>query len=226
MMNTERNLNHIKRLNDKSEHSISRNIQFKIMSPRNIRLCIVDRKRQVTLRNNRKLTTTQSFEEVLESVQPMISSILTSLRIYKDYDYYRQVAAIAVWKAWLKADPSKGQLSGYIYSAIKGELLNALIKEKNYVEKIAIVDDETLDFLRNELEREKYNYPQSSNFLEGLMCQFKQVERSILYLYYVEDLSDQDIANLLGFSVEASKKRRQRIIKKLRNKDFEVRKKQ
>lgn len=225
-MNTERNLNHIKRSNDKSEHSISRNTRFKIMSPRNIRLCIVDRKRHLTIRNNRKLTTTQSFEEVLESVQPMISSILTSLRIYKDYDYYRQVAAIAVWKAWLKADPTKGQLSGYIYSNIKGELLNELIKEKNYLEKIATVDDETLDYFRSEFEREEYNYPQSSNFLESLICQLKQVERSILYLYYVEDLSDQDIANILGFSVAAIKKRRQRIIKKLRNKDFRAEKKQ
>ncbi|GEM_PF-367565 len=226
MMNTASNLNHIERLNDKSEHSIYIYIHFKITSPRNIRLCIVDRKRQMTIHNNRKPTTTQSFEEILESVQPMISSILTSFRIYKDYDYYRQVATIAVWRAWLKADPAKGQLSGYIYSNIKGEILNELIKEKNYLEKIATVDDETLDYLRSEFEREEYNHPQSSNFLENLIGQLKQVERSILYLYYVEDRSDQDIANILGFSVAASKKRRERIIKKLRNKDSRVEKKQ
>lgn len=225
-MKNDRNLNHIEQSNDKSEHSISKNIQFKIMSPRNIGLCIVNRKRQMTIHNDRKLTTTQSFEEILESVQPMISSILTSLRIYKDYDYYRQVATIAVWRAWLKADPSKGQLSGYIYSNIKGEILNELIKEKNYLAKIATVDDETLDYLRSEFEWEEYTYPESSNLLESLVCQLKQVERRILYLYYVEDLSDQDIAKILGFSVAASKKRRQRIIKKLRNKDFRVRKKQ
>jgi len=171
----------------------------------------------MTIHNNRKLLSTHSFEEILEGVQPMITSILTKLRIYKDYDYYRQVASIAVWRAWLKADPSKGQLSAYIYSSIKGEILNELLKEKNYTKQITTVDDETLDHLRSEFEMEENNYPQSSNFLECLMSQLKQVERSILLLYYVEDFSDQEIANVLGCSIVASKKRRERIIKKLRN---------
>jgi len=74
----------------------------------------------------------------------MITAIFTQLHIYKDFDYYRHIASIAVWRAWLKADPAKGQFSAYLYSSIKGEILNELSKEKNYSERITVVDGETL----------------------------------------------------------------------------------
>ena len=83
----------------------------------------------MSIRNNHKLSLTQSFEEILEAVQPMITAIFTQLHIYKDFDYYRHIASIAVWRAWLKADPAKGQFSAYLYSSIKGEILNELSKE-------------------------------------------------------------------------------------------------
>ncbi|WP_254660033.1 sigma factor [Lysinibacillus sp. AR18-8] len=106
----------------------------------------------MSIRNNRKLSLTQSFEEILEAVQPMITAIFTQLHIYKDFDYYRHIASIAVWRAWLKADPAKGQFSAYLYSSIKGEILNELSKEKNYSERITVVDGETLNFILSDME--------------------------------------------------------------------------
>ncbi len=99
----------------------------------------------MSIQNEQKLSPTQSFEEILECVQPMITVILKQLHIYKEFDYYRHIASIAVWRAWLKADPAKGQFSAYIYSSIKGGILNELSKEKSYKERITVVDDETLD---------------------------------------------------------------------------------
>ncbi|WP_155592810.1 sigma-70 family RNA polymerase sigma factor [Lysinibacillus cavernae] len=168
----------------------------------------------MTIQNDQKRSSTQSFDELLESVQPMITSILKQLRIYKDFDYYRHIASIAVWNAWLKADPAKGQFSAYIYSTIKGDILNELSKEKKYTERMTVVDNETLNYVR---ELEEVENQKSNNILESILPQLKQEERNILLLYYVEGYSDQEIAKVLGLSVTASKKRRYRITKKLRN---------
>jgi len=183
--------------------------------PRNIKLCTVDRKSGMSIRNNHKLSLTQSFEEILEAVQPMITAIFTQLHIYKDFDYYRHIASIAVWRAWLKADPAKGQFSAYLYSSIKGEILNELSKEKNYSERITVVDGETLNFILSDMEG--WDNQKNPSLLEIKLSQLKQIEREILLLYYVEGYSDQEIANALGLSAVAIKKRRGRIIQRLKH---------
>lgn len=185
------------------------------MLPRNIELCTVDRKSSMSIQNNQKLSFTQSFEEILEAVQPMITAILTQLHIYKDFDYYRHIASIAVWRAWLKADSAKGQFSAYLYSSIKGEILNELSKEKNYSERITVVDGETLNFILSDLEG--WDNQKNPSLLEIKLSQLKQIEREILLLYYVEGYSDQEIANALGLSAVAIKKRRGRIIQRLKH---------
>jgi RNA polymerase sigma factor (sigma-70 family) len=174
----------------------------------------------MSIQNEQKLSPTQSFEEILECVQPMITVILKQLHIYKEFDYYRHIASIAVWRAWLKADPAKGQFSAYIYSSIKGEILNELSKEKSYKERITVVDDETLDYVHSEFEGGENQ--KNSIDLESILTQLKQIERKILLLYYVEGYNDQEIAKVLGLSVAASKKRRARIFQRLSNQVFEV----
>ena len=174
----------------------------------------------MSIRNNHKLSLTQSFEEILEAVQPMITAIFTQLHIYKDFDYYRHIASIAVWRAWLKADPAKGQFSAYLYSSIKGEILNELSKEKNYSERIKVVDGETLNFILSDMEG--WDNQKNPSLLEIKLSQLKQIEREILLLYYVEGYSDQEIANALGLSAVAIKKRRGRIIQRLKHQRFKV----
>lgn len=190
------------------------------MLPRNIELCTVDRKSGMSIRNNHQLSLTQSFEEILEAVQPMITAIFTQLHIYKDFDYYRHIASIAVWRAWLKADPAKGQFSAYLYSSIKGEILNELSKEKNNSERITVVDGETLNFILSDMEG--WDNQKNPSLLEIKLSQLKQIEREILLLYYVEGYSDQEIANALGLSAVAIKKRRGRIIQRLKHQLFKV----
>lgn len=190
------------------------------MLPRNIELCTVDRKSSMSIQNNQKLSFTQSFEEILEAVQPMITAILTQLHIYKDFDYYRHIASIAVWRAWLKADSAKGQFSAYLYSSIKGEILNELSKEKNYRERMTVVDDETMNYILS--EQEERDNQKNSNSLEMMLAELKQIERKILLLYYVEGYSDLEIANALDLSVVAIKKRRARIIQRLKHQLFRV----
>ena len=60
------------------------------------------------------------------------------------------------------------------------------------------------------------------SLLEIKLSQLKQIEREILLLYYVEDYSDPEIANTLGLSVVAIKKRRVRIVQRLKSQLFRV----
>ncbi|MGE7940531.1 sigma-70 family RNA polymerase sigma factor [Lysinibacillus xylanilyticus] len=167
--------------------------------------------RMTPQRNKQKLSPEQPFEEVLEFVQPMITSILVKCRIYKDFEYYRHIASIAVWEAWRKADPSKGQFSAYIYTCVKGGILKELSKESLFLKNYTPMDHETINYVRD-YEISKGN----PVHIECIMSCLKKEERKILLLFYVEGYSYLEIAKELGLSVDAVKKRRTRIMIKLR----------
>lgn len=166
----------------------------------------------MTMQQNRKeLSPELPFDEVLELVQPMITSILIKCQIYKDFEYYRHIASIAVWDAWCKADQTKGMFSAYIYTTVKGEILKELTKEKNFENNNTPMDHDTINYIRDhEMSRK------SPVLTECIMSHLKSEERKILLLLYVEGYSYLEIAKQLGLSVEAVKKRRTRIMIKLR----------
>lgn len=164
-----------------------------------------------TQHNKQKLSPEQPFDEVLELVQPMITSILLKCHIYKDFEYYRHIASIAVWEAWRKADQSKGLFSAYIYTTVKGEILKELSKEKSFENMNTPMDNEMINYIRDHEKSER-----NPVCIECIMSHLKFDERKILLLFYVEGYSYLEIAKELGVSVEAVKKRRTRIMIKLR----------
>lgn len=131
-----------------------------------------------TQHNEQKLSPEQSFEEVLELVQPMITSILLRCRIYKDFEYYRHIGSIAVWDAWRKADQSKGLFSAYIYTTVKGEILKELSREKSFENIHTPMDNDTINYIREHEMNES-----SSVFIERIMSHLKLEERKILLLF-------------------------------------------
>ncbi|MFJ5791553.1 sigma-70 family RNA polymerase sigma factor [Lysinibacillus sp. NPDC093197] len=161
------------------------------------------------------LSPEQPFEEILELVQPMITSILVKCHIYKDFEYYRHIAAIAVWKAYENADPSKGQYSAYIYTTVKGEILKELTKERRFQDNVSLVADDTLNIIR--CREEQINRLEECSLVEKIMNQLKEEERKILQLYYLEGYRYEEIAKVLQLSVAAVKKRRTRLMNKLRS---------
>jgi len=165
----------------------------------------------MTTQHNKQLSPEQPFDEVLELVQPMITSILLRCRIYKDFEYYRHIASIAVWEAWRKADQSKGLFSAYIYTTVKGEILKELSKEKSFENIHTPMDNDTINYIRDREMSER-----SPVLIECIMSHLKFEERKILLLFYVDGYSYLEIAKELGLSVDAVKKRRTRIMIKLR----------
>ncbi|GAB0169537.1 sigma-70 family RNA polymerase sigma factor [Lysinibacillus sp. CTST325] len=165
----------------------------------------------MTTQHKKQLSPEQPFDEVLELVQPMITSILLRCRIYKDFEYYRHIASIAVWEAWRKADQSKGLFSAYIYTTVKGEILKELSKEKSFENNHTPMDNDTINYIRDHEMSEI-----SPVLTECIMSHLKFEERKILLLFYVDGYSYLEIAKELGLSVDAVKKRRTRIMIKLR----------
>jgi len=165
----------------------------------------------MTTQQNKKLSPELPFDEVLELVQPMITSILLKCQIYKDFEYYRHIASIGVWDAWRKADQTKGLFSAYIYTTVKGEILKELSKEKSFENMNTPMDHEAINYIRDHKTSER-----NPAFLEWFMSHLKYEERKILLLFYVEGYSYLEIAKELSLSVEAVKKRRTRIMMKLR----------
>ncbi|MGE7688149.1 sigma-70 family RNA polymerase sigma factor [Lysinibacillus sp. NPDC097214] len=164
-----------------------------------------------TQQNKQKISPELPFDEVLELVQPMITSILLKCQIYKDFEYYRHIASIAVWNAWRKVDQTKGLFSAYIYTTVKGEILKELSKEKSFENMNTPMDHETINYIRDHAISER-----NPVLIECIMSHLKFEERKILLLFYVEGYSYLEIAKELGLSVEAVKKRRTRIMIKLR----------
>ena len=161
-----------------------------------------------------ELSYDQSFEEVLELVQPMITAILLKCNVYKNYDYYRHIAAIGVWEAWQKSDPTKGKFSSYIYTTVKGHIMKELTSEKRYVSNCMLMEDETLNVLltRNESIEEG----RSAELVEMLFEFLTKEEVELLQLLYIDGYNYKEIAQQLSVSVAAIKKRRMRLITKIR----------
>ncbi|WP_053582501.1 sigma-70 family RNA polymerase sigma factor [Lysinibacillus contaminans] len=161
------------------------------------------------------LSPEQSFEEVLELVQPMITAILLKCNVYKNYDYYRQVAAIAVWEAWQKANPTKGKFSSYIYTTVRGRILNELSSEQRYQSSYTLMEDETLNVLLT--RGESIVVEDCSELVEMLFEFLSKEEVELLQLLYVDGYSYIEIAQQFSISVEAIKKRRMRLMTKIRS---------
>ncbi|MFJ5764634.1 sigma-70 family RNA polymerase sigma factor [Lysinibacillus sp. NPDC093210] len=161
------------------------------------------------------LSPEQPFEEILELVQPMITFILLKCHIYKDFEYYRHIAAIAVWKAYENANPSKGKFSAYIYTTVKGEILKELTKERRFQDNVSLISDDTLNFII--CREEQINRLEDHLLVEKIMSHLKEEERMILQLYYLDGYRYEEIAKVLQISVAAVKKRRTRLMNKLRS---------
>jgi RNA polymerase sigma factor (sigma-70 family) len=79
----------------------------------------------------------ESFEQVSQQYTPMIYSIIRKLHIYKNKDEFFQVGLIALWEAYDRFNPEKGQFTSFAYTYINGRILTEL-KKKRKDEKTTI----------------------------------------------------------------------------------------
>ncbi len=115
------------------------------------------------------------FEQVLEQFEPMISSAIRKCRIYKNHEFYRQTARIALWKAWENYNDGEGDFAPYAYTCIRGSILDELRRESLYAERYQPEQDDIIEFFApHVLESE------TSMVLEGLLNRIPKDEQQFL----------------------------------------------
>jgi len=155
-----------------------------------------------------------TFEDVLAQYEPMISASIRKLNIYRDHDIFRQAGRVALWQAWTRFDEAKGNFTPFAFRSIRGAMLDELKKENKVEENIALVD---VDILLDETEIKFDVYFGEKHELEGVLDILSPAERELVQLLFFDGFSLAECAGKIGISVDAAKKRRQRILVKLRS---------
>ena len=154
----------------------------------------------------------ERFEDVLENYKPMISACMRKLNIYKNFDTFKQAGFIALWKAWLKYDASKGDFAPFAYRTIYGAMLDELKIERLNEERFQVIEDEQLSNLLENDQKPIFEAEQLSNILKHLSLE----ERELLFWLFVEEASLKQIAIRYGITISGIKKRRERLLCKMR----------
>lgn len=153
----------------------------------------------------------RTFEETLDQFEPMISSIIRKLHIYRDFDHFRQTGRVALWQASERFDETKGNFAPFAYRTIYGALLDELKRESRFTTVHVPAEDDILE-LMGIASLEDEGDADLEECLSGLTLE----ERKLLSLLYVERLSQADCAVYFGISIPGIKKRRERLLLKLR----------
>lgn len=149
----------------------------------------------------------KNFEEVAVQYAPMISAVIRHLHIYRDYETYRQLGNIALWQAWERFEDTKGNFTPFAYRSIRGALLDELKRETRRNEQSAHIANIHME--NGEAAAE--DLPEWLS-VEGLSAQEKQ----LLEALYVKGYRLSDLAIRENISLAGMKKRRERLLKKLR----------
>ena len=115
------------------------------------------------------------FEQVLEQFEPMISSAIRKCRIYKNHEFYRQTARIALWKAWENYNDGEGDFAPYAYTCIRGSILDELRRENRYAERYQPEQDDIIEFFAPHVVDSE-----ASIILEGLLNKIQKTNNNFL----------------------------------------------
>ena len=152
------------------------------------------------------------FEQLVSEMEPMIAKLLSKCRIYKNEDEYRQIALIALWKAYSSYDESKYKFEGYLYNQMRYDVIDAL---RNYAKREAVfiptLDEKITFYLENSQEMLT-----SNAVLEKVFEQMTDEEKQLLHAIFFERQTNEELAQQFGISVEAAKKRKGRLKNKLK----------
>ena len=153
------------------------------------------------------------FEEVLYQYQPMISSLIRKLNIYRDHEQYRQVGMVALWQAWQRFDSDKGQFTPFAYRSIRGAMLDELKKHSRFEEHVTQMEDELLEKVIDSEISVEISW---SDSMVEVLSSLKVVECELIGRLFVDGLTLAECAEAAGISVAGVKKRRERVLRKLR----------
>lgn len=158
--------------------------------------------------------TMESFEQLTTQYTPMIYKIISSLNIYMNKDEFFQIGLIALWEAYERFDPEKGNFTNYAYTFIKGRLLTEMSQSNRYTENTYTVNEEFLDFIADEFS----SCPLEEDILLSYCQAAALTENQTKWVLYtcLKDCSVKEIAEIEQVSLSAVKSWRAGARKKLK----------
>lgn len=151
------------------------------------------------------------FENVLVQYEPMISHSLRKLNIYRDHEQYRQAGRVALWQAWTRFDDEKGDFTPFAYRSIRGAMLDELKRENRLEENVMPMEDDVLVYVMGGAGGDD-----GFDHLRDAIERLSPSEKALIQWIFVEGCSLAECADRFGISVAGVKKRRQRMLKKLK----------
>ncbi|GKW45206.1 sigma factor [Planococcus sp. NCCP-2050] len=151
----------------------------------------------------------KEYEELDIQYAPMITALIRKLHIYREYETFRQVGKIALWQASIRYDESKGSFTAFAYRTIHGAMLDHLKKEAKYIERNLVQQNHEFDDLAVCMEQDEL-----PEWIDALYL--KNEEKSLLEELFVKGNSLTRLAASEGLSLAGMKKRRERVLKKLK----------
>lgn len=138
----------------------------------------------------------------------IVLKAMGKLRITKNRDDLYQVGCLALWQACTTFDCSKGVFEMYAYSLVRFALIAEMKKISRHDESITLMEDHKMELLANTLA------PKVVTIF--LMDELTAEEHRLVQKIFIEGWRNEDVAKAEGKTIEAIKKRRQRLLKKLR----------
>lgn len=154
-----------------------------------------------------------TFEEVLNQYEPMISASIRTLNIYRDQESFRQTGRVALWQAWTRFDTEKGSFTPFAYRSIRGAMLDELKRETTFDVNTTQMDNEVLEELITVANPVDFVW---SEAVDEAFEQLTAAERTLIHWLFMEGLSLSECAKRASISLPGIKKRRQKMIAKLR----------
>ncbi|MBK3494806.1 sigma-70 family RNA polymerase sigma factor [Viridibacillus sp. YIM B01967] len=154
------------------------------------------------------------FDIVLSQFEPMITSVMNRCRIYRNHEQYRQAARIGLWHAWTKYDHGRGDFAPYAYRCIQGAVLDELKKEMRNEERSVPSESDILEVLTTNQHVEKPD----THILDDILEELPPKDLQLLILVYIEGYTLEELADMEGITKGGIKKRKDRIMRKIREK--------
>lgn len=156
-----------------------------------------------------------TFEQRYEQLKPMIFAIIRQLNLYKDVEDYAQIGAIALWEAYEQHTEENGAFEPFAYTVIRRAMIDELRKRVRFDDQTVLIEkEETLDAL----EETHFSFEQlvtSYDTVQAIMQQLTDEEKTLLYEQYVNERPNEWLARQFDVSIEAVKKRKYRLKKKM-----------
>ncbi len=172
-------------------------------------------------------TTNIDFDRIFVDYQPKVRAFLARIVAQKDVDDLTQEALIKVNRSLYQYE-GRSDLSSWIFRIATNVALDRLRKGKNDMVRVAMDCDTALDveqmahdiaFVENQSSVEQDAIREEMNTcLQDHLYLLPEETRIVLILNDIKDFSNQQVADILGISINAAKARLRRARAAFRDK--------